>query len=212
MLESIKRKILNLGAYWISYFKLMKILKGVNSSSLIIDCGANTGDISALFLARGARVIAFEPDPVAFNYLRDRFMGNKKIECINKAVSNRDGNGEFFFHQQRQAKGGKEFTVSSSLIREKINVNNRSGIEVDLIDLSSYIKGLDRDVDILKLDVEGSEIEILEKMISDKTYKRIGLILAETHETKIPGHKKEVSRIKSMILENNIQNIKLNWI
>ena len=49
-------------------------------------------------------------------------------------------------------------------------------------------------------------------MISEETYKRVGLILVETHETKIPGHREKVAALKRRIQEEGITNIKLNWI
>ncbi|MEZ7954378.1 MAG: hypothetical protein QMB82_04345, partial [Bacteroidales bacterium] len=61
MWQSLKRKILNRSAYFTSYVKLIPILNNIDISSLFIDCGANVGVISSLFLSRGAKVIAFEP-------------------------------------------------------------------------------------------------------------------------------------------------------
>lgn len=212
MIESIKRRVLNKGAYWISYFKLNKVLKNVKPSSLIIDCGANIGDISALFLAKNASVIAFEPDPLAFKHLSNRFKGNEKIECINKGVAHRSGKAQFFLHKSRNDESGSEFTVSSSIVKEKVNIATDTCIEIELVDLSEFINQLNRKVDILKLDVEGAEIEILEKFIAEKTYEKVSLILVETHETKIPGHVEKVALLKSLIAQHNIPNIKLNWI
>lgn len=187
-------------------------MKHVNSSSLIIDCGANVGDISALFLSKGARVIAFEPDPLAFNHLLKRFKGESRIECINKGVAHHSGKAQFFLHKSRNDDSGSEFTVSSSIVKEKVNIDTGNSIEIELVDLSEYINKLHRKVDILKLDVEGAEIEILDKLISEKTYEKTGLILVETHETKIPGHVEKVAQLKSVLAQQNIKNIKLNWI
>jgi FkbM family methyltransferase len=212
MIQSIKRKLLNKGAYFISYFKLKKILKNINSSSLVIDCGANIGDISALFLSKKARVIAFEPDPLAFKALQNRFKGNPNIECINKGVSDRAGKAKFFLHKSRTNHSGDEFTVSSSIVKEKINIDTANSIEIELVDLSEFIVNLNCKADIVKLDVEGAEIEILEKIISEKVYHKIGLMLVETHETKIPGHDKKVAHLKAALEQENIGNIKLNWI
>ena len=80
------------------------------------------------------------------------------------------------------------------------------------MDLCRYIDSLGREVDILKMDIEGEEIAVLNKMISEETYKKVGLILVETHETKIPGHKEKVASLKQLIQEKRINNIKLNWI
>ena len=212
MIGLIKRKVLNKVAFCISFVKLIPILRRVNESSLIIDCGANIGDISALFLNKNASVIAFEPDPLAFNLLQKRFEGNKKMECINKAVDHRSGRARFYFHTSRHQNNNSAYTVSSSLIQDKININSDNSIEIETVDLDSFICKLIKPVDILKMDVEGAEINILKKLIQNETYKEIGLILVETHENKIPDHKEKVEELKAIIRKLNIENIKLNWI
>src|SRR5574344_540801 len=212
MWQSLKRKILNRSAYFTSYVKLIPILKNIDKSSLFIDCGANVGDISSLFLSRGAKVIAFEPDLLAFSRLQKRFSGGQRIELINIAVADSDGKAMFYYHKERLKSEGVEFTVSSSLLREKINVDGEHGVEVEIVDLCKYIDNLGRNVDILKMDIEGEEIAVLNKMISEDTYKKVGLILVETHETKIPGHREKVAALKRRIQEEGITNIKLNWI
>jgi FkbM family methyltransferase len=212
MISLLKRKVLNKVAFWISYVKLIPILKKVNKSSLIIDCGANVGDISALFLTKNASIIAFEPDPMAYKMIQKRFKGNDRIEIINKAVSHEASTAKLFFHADQQQSGNSAFTVSSSIIQDKKNINTENSIEIETVDLDSFITNLDRKVDILKMDVEGAEIEILKKLIKNETYKNIGLILVETHETKIPGHKEKVADLKATLSRLNIENIKLNWI
>ncbi|WP_143961586.1 FkbM family methyltransferase [Litoribacter populi] len=208
----LKRRVLNKAAFWISYIKLIPILKKVNESSLIIDCGANVGDISALFLTKNASVIAFEPDPIAYEMLEERFRGEGNIELINKAVDHKASTAKLYFHTSQQESNNSAFTVSSSIVRDKLNINAQDSIEVETVDLDSYISALDRPVDILKMDVEGAEIEILHKLIKNETYKKIGVLLVETHETKIPGHKEKVAELKAIIARLKIENIKLNWV
>ncbi len=212
MFQYIKRKVLNECAYLISYVKLQSLLRGISSNSLVIDCGANRGDISALFLAKGARVIAFEPDPAAFNHLTERFKKSKNIELQQKGVANKSGMATMFFHKSRTAGNEMPFTVSSSIIAKKENIDTENNIEIELVNLDKYIKKLDQHIDLIKLDVEGAEVKILKKIIRNETYKKVGLMLVETHETKIPGHHKKVKRLKKMLKKKNIDNIKLNWI
>jgi FkbM family methyltransferase len=212
MFESLKRRVLNRLAYYTSLIKLQKILKRVDSSFLFVDCGANVGDISELFLKRGAIVKAFEPDLLAYKHLQKRFAGADRIEIINKAVAVEDGHAMFYYHKERLNREGIEFTVSSSLLGEKINVDQMHGVEVETVNLCRYIENLGRAIDVLKMDIEGEEIVLLNQMIEDETYKKAKLILVETHETKIPGHTEKVAALKKLILDKRIENIKLNWI
>lgn len=212
MLGRLKRWVLNRGAYWISRYRLQGILRSLDAGSLVIDCGANVGDISALFLGTGAIVIAFEPDPVAHAILVDRFRGTPRFTLYRKAVSDHDGVASFYFHKDREGADAREFTVSSTLVAEKRNVNAGQSMEVELTDLSAFVSSLGRKVDVLKLDVEGAEIDILKKMLAEGTHERVGLMLVETHETKIPGHDREVSALRRELDAKGIRNIRLNWI
>ncbi|WP_213946474.1 FkbM family methyltransferase [Litoribacter ruber] len=208
----LKRRVLNKAAFWISYIKLIPILRKVNQFSLVIDCGANVGDISALFLKKEASVIAFEPDPIAYKMLQTRFKDEKNMQLINKAVDHQNSVAKLYFHMHQQESGNSAFTVSSSIIGDKKNINLQDSIEIETVDLDSFISNLDQPVDILKMDVEGAEIEILHKLIQNETYKKIGILLVETHETKIPGHIDKVAELKATIRRLKIDNIKLNWV
>jgi FkbM family methyltransferase len=212
MFGTLKRILLVRTAYWISRIRLRGILRSLNEDSLVIDCGANVGDISALFLETGASVIAFEPDPVAHAILVDRFKGHPRFILYDKAVSDHEGSAPIYFHRDRRGAGAREFTTSSSLVAEKRNVDTGYSMEVGLVDLSAFVASLGRRVDVLKLDVEGAEIAILRKMLAEATYERIGLMLVETHEKKIVGHAREVESLRREISEKGIRNIHLNWI
>ncbi len=212
MIGRLKRIVLNRGAYWISRYRLRGILRTLDAGSLVIDCGANVGDISALFLGTEASVIAFEPDPVAHAILVDRFRDNPRFTLHKKAVSDHNGRASFYFHKDRDGADAREFTVSSTLVAEKRNVDAGQSMEVELVDLSAFVASLGRRVDVLKLDVEGAEIGILKKILAEGTHERIGLMLVETHETKIPGHAAEVASLRRELKEKGIQNIRLNWI
>lgn len=196
----------------ISAIRLRPLLKKVNANSLFVDCGANRGDISALFADRGANVVAFEPDPLAYRYLSDRFNGVTNVRCIQKGVDANSGKGKLFFHSDRSQREDQAFTVSSSIVEEKSNIDKKNAVEIELIDLDDYIRQLDRDVDVLKMDVEGAEIAILEKMIANETYRKVGLMLVETHEKRIPSHREKVKELQNIINQKKIDNIKLNWI
>ncbi len=210
MNEVLKRKILNWGIYWISYLKLIPILKDINKESTIIDCGANRGDITALFAKRGAKVYAFEPDPLAFQALVERFKKNKNVVCFQKGVWDRNGKETLYFHRARD-KEEMALTVSSSLIKEKVNIDANNGREVEIVDLTEFIENLRTRVDLIKIDIEGAEIQVLKKIIRNESYKKTGQIFVETHENKISSQKKDIKEIKQEIRKRGIGNIILNW-
>lgn len=177
----------------------------------MLDCGANIGEISEEFLKTGAEVIAFEPDPVAFDLLKKRLAGRERIQLLNKAVWVENTQLSFFLHKDRTEKE-RELTVSSSIVENKVNISTEHSIEVEAIDLIQFVEDLGRRVNLIKIDIEGAETEILYKMIERKTYEKFDLAVVETHETKIPGQAEDIEKIKALFVERGIENIKLNWI
>lgn len=118
-------------------------------SPLIIDCGANIG-VSLIYFKKlypGARLIAFEPDPKIFETLAGnvKASGYADIELVNKGLSDKDGTMSFF---AEGSDGGRLATRD-----DKNNL-----IEVKTVRLSEF---LSEEVDLLKIDIEGSEFKVL---------------------------------------------------
>jgi FkbM family methyltransferase len=59
--------------------------------SLVFDVGSNVGDKAAIFLALGARVVAFEPQPMCLRLLRKRFRGDPDIEIVDAGIADKTG-------------------------------------------------------------------------------------------------------------------------
>ena len=86
---------------------------------------------------------------------------------------------------------------SSSVIASKRNVVSKGAIEVRQIDFIKYLENLDKDIGILKIDIEGAEVDLLEALFErPDILKRIDRIFMETHETKIPDHKRRVQALR----------------
>jgi FkbM family methyltransferase len=135
------------------------------SSPLIIDCGSNIG-MSILYfkvLYPECEIIGFEPDPVAFGCLKENArLNNLSNVMINQnAVSDRDGTIDFFYDQDDPG------CLWMSAIRERMPKHSQ---RVEAVRLARY---LDREVDFLKMDVEGAEQDIIIDLSNEG---RLGLI------------------------------------
>ncbi|MDZ4792918.1 MAG: FkbM family methyltransferase [Bacteroidota bacterium] len=207
----LKRKILNTGALWISFTKLVPDWFRLGKHSLVLDCGANVGHITKLLASTGATVISFEPDPLAFTQLLKRCKNKKNITLIQKGVWDKNAIIQLYTH--KEIKGDEaSFTVGSSIIPGKINVNAEKGQSIEVIDLVEFMQQQKRKIDLVKLDVEGAEIEILKKIIATGAYILFDRMYVETHEGKIPSQQEDLANIKKDLLEKGIKNIKLNWV
>ena len=115
--------------------------------------------------------------------------GYKNVTCIKKGVWDRNTTTQLYFHNQ--AKGDEAFwSFGSSILKNKGNVDKGRSIEIEIIDLTEFIENLNRNVDLLKIDIEGAECELLEKFIEKELYKKVKITLVETHDRKIEGQNK----------------------
>lgn len=123
-----------------------------NESPYIIDCGANIG-LSTIYFKKlypKAKVLAFEADPgiaQTTEYNINQF-GFSDVEVKNAAVWIENGTMNF---EGNGTLGGKLIDVADG----ETNV-----VSVPTIRLTDYLK--DRSVDLLKMDIEGVEIQVLQ--------------------------------------------------
>ncbi len=150
----------------------------------MIDCGANRGKWSTIFADLGAQVIAFEPDPVAFKALEESARGRAGMHVRNSAAGVSDGTVRLYFHTNRDA-NPLDYSSGSSLLESKPNVSSEF-TEVTSIDLSRVVTESSLDVEILKIDIEGYEVELLPHLISTGAIDKIRKVFVETHEKKWP--------------------------
>lgn len=63
----------------------------------------------------------------------------------------------------------------------------QNAVEVEVVDLIAFLEGLGRDVRIIKMDIEGAEWEVLNRLIDHPVLSRIDCIFVETHERQNPA-------------------------
>lgn len=126
---------------------------------------------------------------------------------LNKAaVSDKSGTARFLLH---------DATSQGNCIElNEMLVSSADYDEVKLIDLVEYITQniLPQRIFMLKLDIEGAEFEVMDKIISSKLYEKIDYIACETHERYFKDGKEKIKNLREKIAQNNIKNIFLDWI
>ena len=192
-------------------FRESKIVTELNESSICIDCGANVGAITEVFAQRGAEVHAFEPNPAAIGELTKVVAAYPKVKVYQQAVLDKNDKLKLFMHKYHK-EDEILFSQGSSLFKSKRNIAKGNCIEVEVIDLISFIENLNSPIDVLKLDVEGGEYDILLKILEKDLYKNIKHILVETHECRIPEIIPKAKKVRRLIKEKSVNNINLDWI
>lgn len=148
----------------IAAIEMKKSLLADIYSPVIVDVGAYTGQTVNDYLLSfpHARVLALEPTPVSFSQLKRRFDSESRVKCLNLAVS--DSNGEVSFNIN-------EFSPTNSILSTDSNADTYWGNELlgTVEEVSVQCKTLDHlcqqeninHIDILKLDVQGAELQVL---------------------------------------------------
>lgn len=145
--HSIKREIWGEDIY---YFDTGK------ENPFIIDIGAHIG-VSILYFKSiypNSKILAFEPNINSFNILKENILLNnlKDITAVNMAVWKSKGNLDFYIED------GSWSSNSSILKGGWTTEEKQRKISVQTDTLNSYI---DKTIDMLKIDTEGSELSIL---------------------------------------------------
>jgi FkbM family methyltransferase len=139
----------------------------------IIDAGANIGVAALWFLARnpGATLYAFEPESENFGLLATNIGSVKGVTIERVAV----GAAAAVVTLHPAAHGAMHSIKTES-------GDARAGVQVPCIRLDDYLdqRAIDR-IDVLKIDVEGSELDVLRGLGSRLDTVRV--IVGEMHET-----------------------------
>jgi len=192
-------------------YRSEKVFSELIEGDIAIDCGANVGRVTEKMADKGATVYAFEPNPHAFKILKDKFIGHDNVHCYNQGVWDKESEMPLYLHENSDEDEIK-WSTGSSLVSSKTNVRQDKFVMVKIIDLVDFIKQLAKPIKLLKLDVEGAEVEIITKLLDEKIYQKVERIVVETHDDKMPELKEETDLLRKRIAEEEIKNIDLNWI
>lgn len=124
----------------------------MSTKDRVVDVGSNIGIYSYFFSGHVKRVDSFEPIREVSRLLRDSGLAN--VEVHDCALSRMVGEGRLFIPFSVPEK--LNWSLSSLETRGDVKVETRA-IEVRTLDSFGY-----HDVSLLKIDVEGHEVQVLE--------------------------------------------------
>jgi FkbM family methyltransferase len=149
---------------------------------IFIDLGAFDGDTLELAMSLYPDTdlfVAFEPSRENLALLRTRFMTHPKVRIVAAAAGTTDAAQVILYH----ATG----LYGHSLLQSKANVSADDAEEVEMIDFSRYVSEEFKPSDhiVLKIDIEGSEYDLLERMIEQRSIDRIATLFCEWHHRRV---------------------------
>lgn len=167
-------------------------------SKYIVNCGGHKSKFVEVLRDRydpfgDAIVHTFEPNPVFAPDYREL----KRHVFHPEAIWTYDGEIDFYLQDNDFGKG-------HSVLAEKSNVRGDKSISVKCIDFSAWLERTFSDEDhvIVRMDIEGAEYDVLERIIDSGAIRRISFLMVEFHHETYPQLASEkrfnsiISRIK----------------
>ena len=210
----IRRQKRNLRKAWAEGY-LTAITAMLKPGDLAVDCGANMGVVTQRLAATGADVVAFEPDPFAFKILEQKFVNLPNVTLINAAV----GVGSGTVRLMRADNFGDNpegASVKSTILDGGRRIDAENAVEVPLIDFPGWVADQVKargEVAFIKMDIEGAELDILEKMDAEQLFQNVRCLVAETHERKFKDLRDRYKALRDKVSETYAPGkVNLDWI
>jgi FkbM family methyltransferase len=130
----------------------------------VLDIGANFGYVSknALISWPKTKVICFEPVASTFQILADNLRGySDRVILFNKALSDKNGTGQINITTQHGANSIEKQSAFHKYFNPHVNEVKKETIELIRLDdiAEKFPTNL---IDVLKIDVEGHELKVLQ--------------------------------------------------
>ena len=159
--------------------------------------GANLGDVSQYLIDSGMYVYAFEPNPNCFKILQKRFKDCPHIKLIAKGAGYKADKIPFY-HTHAELGGNLKASEAGSFIpRDVHNLDNSHKRNIDVLDIFAFIDNLPSKPFLTKIDIEGSEFDILRRLILEKKFYDFGHLFIETHARFSPEYQTRLIEYKS---------------
>lgn len=159
--------------------------------TVLYDIGANVGYhafIANLFVTDG-RIYSFEPIPANISLFNKHLKLNKEkmpdhnISLLTFAIADKEK--EVQFSNNEKATDGNTYIASSQVYKQADEI-----LTVQCFSIDNLIEKDYEPPTILKIDVEGSELDVLKGAINALTTYKPNILLA-THDSHLPGIKEK---------------------
>jgi FkbM family methyltransferase len=134
---------------------------------VFIDAGAHIGKYSIMLSPRFRKVLAVEANPETFKLLEENIRLNKatNVKAINRALWCEDGKQLEFFITKMNV--GASSLKRDLIAEEGLTIDRKISVYTITLDTLFEKEGI-KDVDLMKLDVEGAEYEALQGLNLDE--------------------------------------------
>ena len=178
---------------------IYSFLEKLPSKTTVLDLGANIGVATKFFRSFDFEVVAIEPNPVASKAFSRRFQSDSSVSLHIAAVSSSTRQNVPLYLHRESRQNPLKWSVASSLMRQKPNVDVNSSIPVSQIDIIEVLSEIDGSP-VIKMDIEGAEIEVLNHLIETKSIDVVDVLYVEFHSQYLSDAEEE----RVMEMENEL--------
>jgi FkbM family methyltransferase len=149
----------------------------------VVDVGANVGDTVEQYREAfpDASVYAIEPAADTFKLLAQRFTKDSHVKSFQLAIADKAGTSLLHLFEHHATHSLLPFAPAADRFSESgVREEGTAQISTQRLDAFCKEQGIER-IDILKIDVQGSEIKVLEGGRFLFEAKRIGMIFIEAN-------------------------------
>lgn len=186
-----------------------RIIATLDERSLVLDCGANVGDVTARLAETGARVHSFEPEPFLFSRLQERFSRTPNVTLHNVALASQAGTASLWLDADESR--DPLTWQGHSILDGWLKTSGGRHVQVTCIDFFEFIDSLGRKPDLIKMDIEGAELEILERLLDEDRLRDVTPIFVETHERQIAALRQRYVKLFRDVAARGGTGVNLLW-
>ena len=186
------------------------VLARLGPGDICIDLGANQGDFTRAMAATGATVHAYEPDPETFARLEAAVGAMAGVHLYQAAVG-RDAGTATLRREKGYDRDRVRASVGSSVRFADARMQDGAGVAVPQHAFRAVLADAGGPVRLVKMDIEGSEIEIMTDLMENGVPPGIGHIFVETHEKQCPADLPAIWALRRWAAGVGAPDINMYW-
>ena len=142
----------------------------LSCDDVVVDAGGYRGGWTAEILVRyGCRSLVFEPVPQFRDVIRERYAANSRVRVFGEGLAAQDCDMPLHLAEAGSSVFGR---------------GNGEILQVRMADVSRVFRDLGLpEVGCMKINIEGSEYDVLERMHHERLHERVRCFLIQFHQT-----------------------------
>jgi FkbM family methyltransferase len=168
--------------------RLRLVYPELHQNSIVFDLGGYKGQFAADICERyGCQVFVFEPFGDFYRHLKSRFAQNPRIRAFPFALGRRDEKQRLFYRDDGTSVFGETDTFEQIEVKSFDSFMAENRIEC---------------IDLIKINIEGSEYDFLESVVEKGLQTRLTNIQVQFHKD-IPDSHRRMTQIKEALLKTH---------